>query len=178
MPTPEQLLGVQEFPGLTPEKITRLHSIAHKALSGTLDIERLRHIGPDATTDDMQRLKGIGPFYASLITIRAVGFTDVPPADEPMLRDLVTQLYHLPEPCTRERFLEIAEAWRPYRTWASVLIRAASARLGRPGARCRRRAGEDHAESPVNPGQRRRGGRLERSASTPAHPISRSPRNG
>lgn len=130
VPTPEQLLGVQEFLGLTPEKITRLHGIAHKALSGTLDVERLRHIGPDATTDDMQRLKGIGPFYASLITIRAVGFTDVPPADEPMLRDLVTQLYHLPEPCTRERFLEIAEAWRPYRTWASVLIRAASARLG------------------------------------------------
>ena len=130
VPTPEQLLRVQEFPGLTPEKITRLHSIAHKALAGTLDIERLRHIGPDATTDDMKRLKGIGPFYASLITIRAVGFTDVPPADEPMLRDLVTQLYHLPEPCSRERFLEIAEAWRPYRTWASVLIRAASARLG------------------------------------------------
>ena len=129
VPTPEQLLRVQEFPGLTSEKINRLHGIAHKALAGTLDIERLRHIGPDATTDDMQRLKGIGPFYASLITIRAVGFTDVPPADEPMLRDLVTQLYHLPEPCTRERFLEIAEAWRPYRTWASVLIRAASARL-------------------------------------------------
>lgn len=130
VPTPEQLLGVQEFAGLAPEKVTRLHSIAHKALSGTLDIERLRHIGPDATTDDMKRLKGIGPFYASLITIRAVGFTDVPPADEPMLRDLVTQLYHLPEPCSREQFLQIAEAWRPYRTWASVLIRAAAARLG------------------------------------------------
>ncbi len=130
VPTPEQLLRIQEFPGLTQEKITRLHGIAHKALSGTLDIQRLRHIGPDATTDDMQRLKGIGPFYASLITIRAVGFTDVPPADEPMLRDLVTQLYHLPEPCTRQRFLEIAEAWRPYRTWASVLIRAAAGRLG------------------------------------------------
>ncbi len=136
MPTPEQVLGVQEFAGLNPEKVTRLHSIAHKALSGTLDIERLRHIGPDATTDDMKRLKGIGPFYASLITIRAVGFTDVPPADEPMLRDLVTQLYHLPEPCSREQFLQIAEAWRPYRTWASVLIRAAAARLGdgAPGA--------------------------------------------
>jgi DNA-3-methyladenine glycosylase II len=142
VPTPEQLLRVQEFPGLPPEKITRLHSIAHKAISGTLDIQRLRHIGPDATTEDMKGLKGIGPFYASLITIRAVGFTDVPPADEPMLRDLVTQLYHLPEPCTRDRFLEIAEAWRPYRTWASVLIRAASARLG------------EHAPVPPARGQR------------------------
>jgi DNA-3-methyladenine glycosylase II len=46
-----------------------------------------------------------------------------------MLRDLVTALYHLPEPCSREQFLEIAEAWRPYRTWASVLIRAAASRL-------------------------------------------------
>src|SRR4051812_29310789 len=84
VPTPEQLLKVAEFPGLTVEKLDRLHSIARKALSGTLDAARLRHIGPEATTDDMQRLKGIGPFYASLITIRAVGFTDVPPADEPL----------------------------------------------------------------------------------------------
>ena len=102
VPHAGQLLEVQEFPGLTPEKIHRLHAIAHKTLTGYLDTERLRHIGPDATTADMQHLKGIGPFYASLITIRAVGFTDVPPADEPMLRELVTQLYRLPEPCSRE----------------------------------------------------------------------------
>ena len=94
----------------------------------------------------MQRLKGIGPFYASLITIRAVGFTDVPPADEPLLRDLVTQLYRFPEPCTREQFLEIAEAWRPYRTWAAVLVRAASSRLADPPA-ARRRAGAQVSRS-------------------------------
>jgi DNA-3-methyladenine glycosylase II len=138
VPTPAQLLEINEFAGLTPEKIHRLHAIAHKTLTGYLDTERLRHIGPDATTADMQNLKGIGPFYASLITIRAVGFTDVPPADEPMLRELVTQLYRLPEPCSRETFLEIAEAWRPYRTWAAVLIRAASGRLGQPGSRAAR----------------------------------------
>ena len=130
VPTPEQLLAVAGFPGLTAEKISRLHGIARKALAGTLDVQRLAHIGPEATTDDMKRLKGIGPFYASLITIRAVGFADVPPADEPMLRELVTQLYRLPEPCSREQFLDLAEHWRPYRTWAAVLIRAASGRLG------------------------------------------------
>lgn len=130
MPTPTQLLAVHEFPGLTTEKVHRLHGIARKALSGVLDVQRLRHIGPEAATEDLQRIKGIGPFYASLITIRAVGFADVPPADEPMVRELVTGLYRLPEPCTRDRFLEIAEAWRPYRTWAAVLIRAAAGRLG------------------------------------------------
>ena len=134
LPTPAQLIDIREFPGLTPEKVHRLHAIAHKTLTGYLDTERLRHIGPDATTADMQHLKGIGPFYASLITIRAVGFTDVPPADEPMLRDLVTQLYRLPVPCSRETFLQISEAWRPYQTWAAVLIRAAASRLGQSGA--------------------------------------------
>lgn len=139
MPTPEQLLRVAEFPGLTTEKIERMHSIARKAQSGTLDADRLRHIGPEACDDDMRRLKGIGPFYASLITIRAVGFTDVLPADEPMLLELVGLHYRVDGPVTRERFESITEPWRPYRTWTSVLIRAASSRIGVVGAR--RRAG-------------------------------------
>ena len=130
LPTPEQLLGVTEFPGLTAEKIHRMHGIARKALTGTLDVDRLRHIGPEACQDDMQRLKGIGPFYASLITIRSVGFTDVLPADEPMLLELVALHYRIDGPVTRDQVTDIAEAWRPYRTWASVLVRAASARSG------------------------------------------------
>lgn len=129
LPTPAQLLRVDGFPGLTADKVERLHGIARKARTGILDASRLRHIGAAAATADLLHLKGIGPFYASLITVRAVGFADVPAADEPKLRDLVTQLYHFPQPCTREEFLEISEHWRPYRTWASVLIRAAAGRL-------------------------------------------------
>jgi len=106
--------------------MTRMQGIARAALAGRLDADRLKSLGPEITTQEMQHLKGIGPFYASLITIRAVGFADVPPVDEPIVRELVTRLYRLPEPCTPDRFLEIADAWRPFRTWASVLIRAAA----------------------------------------------------
>ena len=134
LPTPDQLLRVTEFPGLTEEKIHRMHGIARKAMTGTLDVDRLRHIGPEACDEDMRRLKGIGPFYASLITIRAVGFTDVLPADEPMLLELVGLHYRVDGPVTRAQFEEIAKPWRPYRTWASVLIRAASSRIGVVGA--------------------------------------------
>jgi DNA-3-methyladenine glycosylase II len=139
LPTPEQLLAVTEFPGLTAEKIHRMHGIARKALTGTLDVDRLRHIGPEACQDDMQRIKGIGPFYASLITIRSVGFTDVLPVDEPMLLELIGLHYRVDGPVGSERLTEIAEPWRPYRTWASVLIRSASSRLGVVGTG--RRAG-------------------------------------
>ena len=129
LPTPQQLLAVHEFPGINAEKMTRMQGIARAALAGRLDADRLKSLGPEITTQEMQHLKGIGPFYASLITIRAVGFADVPPVEEPIVRELVTRLYRLSEPCTPERFLEIADAWRPYRTWAAVLIRAATSRL-------------------------------------------------
>jgi DNA-3-methyladenine glycosylase II len=53
------------------------------------------------------------------------------PLEEPMLRGLVGELYGLDGPCSAETLAEIAEPWRPFRTWASVLVRAASGRLER-----------------------------------------------
>ncbi len=129
LPTPEQLLAVDEFPGLPGDKLARLHGVARAALDGLLDVDRLQRFGPDVSTAEVQRIKGIGPFYASLIIIRAAGFTDVLPADEPLARDLVTQLYHLDQPCDAAELERIAEPWRPYRTWAVVLVRAAGHRI-------------------------------------------------
>lgn len=129
LPTPAQLLRVTEFPGIPAEKLARLHGVARAAIDGLLDVERLQRLGPEIAITEMQRIKGIGPFYASLIVIRAVGFTDVLPADEPLARDLVTRLYGLDHPCEPADLERIAEPWRPYRTWATVLIRAAGQRI-------------------------------------------------
>ena len=129
LPTPEQLLKVTEFPGIPTEKLARLHGVARAALDGLLDVERLQRFGPEVAAAELQRIKGIGPFYASLITIRATGFTDVLPADEPLARDLITRLYGLDHPCEAADFERIAQVWRPYRTWATVLVRAAGHRI-------------------------------------------------
>lgn len=129
LPTPAQLLKVTEFPGIPGEKMARLHGVARAALDGLLDVERLQRLGPEITMAELQRIKGIGPFYAGLVTIRATGFTDVLPLDEPLARDLVTRLYGLDHPCEPADLERIAEAWRPYRTWATVLIRAAGHRI-------------------------------------------------
>ncbi len=128
VPTPRQLLEVTDLPGVPEEKLARMHGVARAAIEGQLDVDRLVALGPGAAGEDLQSIKGIGPFYASLITIRAVGFTDVLPLEEPMLRGLITDLYGLTSPCTAEQLGEIAEAWRPFRTWASVLVRAAAGR--------------------------------------------------
>ncbi len=80
-PSPQQLLEVKD--GLQATKLERLHGIAQAALEGKLDVERLRSAHDPRA--ELQDLPGIGPFWAALIHLRAVGPTDVV-AEEPRLR--------------------------------------------------------------------------------------------
>ncbi len=128
-PTPRQLLAIREFPGIDQTRLRRLHSIAAAALELRLDASRLCARGAEAAMTEVRRLDGIGPFYSALIVIRGSGLADVLPTDEPRLQALVGRLYGLPGPAQRDDLISIGEKWRPLRTWASVLIRAAARRL-------------------------------------------------
>ena len=128
-PTPGQLLRVGSFPGLGADKIERLHGAARAALEGRLDVGALKAMGPDRAMAELQSIKGIGPFYSALIVVRGTGFTDVLPVNEPRALALAAELYGRDEPLSEAQFRELAQSWRPFRTWAVVLIRAASGRL-------------------------------------------------
>jgi len=130
-PIPERLLEVSAFPGIDATRLRRLHGVAAAALDGRLDASRLCAMGADAAMAEMRQLDGIGPFYAALIVVRGTGLADVVPPDEPRLKALVASLYRLPAPPGPDELAAIAEPWRPLRTWASVLIRAAGPRLAR-----------------------------------------------
>lgn len=131
-PTPERLLTVGEFPGLSTEKIKRLHGVARAALAGSLDADRLKAAGPEEALAAVRQLTGIGPFYGELIVVRGTGFADVLPRHEPKALELIRQLYGLESTPTVAQVDALAEPWRPFRTWATVLIRAAASR-GSPG---------------------------------------------
>lgn len=129
LPTPSQLLGVERFPGIDAGRLARMHGVALAAHAGQLDVARLQALGPAEAMADVQQIKGIGPFYAELIIIRASGFADVLPSTEPQVLEMVRKLYHLPALPSQVQFEAIAEAWRPWRTWATVLLRAAGPRV-------------------------------------------------
>jgi DNA-3-methyladenine glycosylase II len=128
-PAPEALLGIESFPGVPPEKIERLHGVARAALDGILDPDRLMALGPEQAAAQVQGIKGIGPFYSELIVIRATGFADVLPTGEARGLALAGELYGLGGPATPAQLRDLAEPWRPFRTWALVLIRAVTPRL-------------------------------------------------
>ncbi|CAN5717772.1 DNA-3-methyladenine glycosylase [soil metagenome] len=123
-PTPAQLLGVSAFAGLDAIKVERLHAVARAALDGQLDVDRLRAMEPEAAMADLRSIPGIGPFYATLVVVRATGLTDVLASEEPRLLAAIGERYELGHPATPAELAAIAGSWRPFRTWASVLVRA------------------------------------------------------
>ncbi|WP_112239912.1 DNA-3-methyladenine glycosylase family protein [Kribbella monticola] len=129
LPTPSQLLAIEDFPGIDADRLSRMHGVAQAALDGLLDVDRLQGLDTETAMAEVQRIKGIGPFYATLIVIRATGRTDSLAANEPRLRALVRDLYQLPHDPTEAELETIAEPWRPWRTWTTVLIRAAGPRV-------------------------------------------------
>ena len=78
----------------------------------------------------LQQLPGVGPTYAGLILLRSTGATDILTLGEPRIASYVGHFYGLAARATPGKMSTLAEAWRPFRTWAGVLIRVAGDRDG------------------------------------------------
>lgn len=122
-PAPPRLLQLQSFPGLSEEKIVRLHGLAEAALDGRLDADRLRQMPVDAALAELQTLRGIGEWGAQHILMRGAGPADTLPTVEMRVRQAVARAYRLSTVPDDIAFARIAEAWRPYRMWVCVLLR-------------------------------------------------------
>ncbi|GAA1926768.1 hypothetical protein GCM10009753_70380 [Streptantibioticus ferralitis] len=74
----------------------------------------------------LRTLPGIGPFSAELILIRGAGHPDVFPRHERRLRASIADEYDLGETGSHDvrRLAEIADRWKPYRSWIALLLRA------------------------------------------------------
>jgi DNA-3-methyladenine glycosylase II len=136
-PRPQRLLEVDEAPGLSAEKIARLHGLAEAAIDGRLDTERLRSLPTAEALAELRSLRGVGEFTAEGVLLRGCGVADEIPASDEMSRQAIADLYGLAGPPDDAAFTEITDRWRPYRMWAIVLLRVGWGR-SRPNASFRR----------------------------------------
>lgn len=121
-PAPQILRDLHEIEGVPARKLPWLHGVADAALAGTLDGARLRELEPERALEELRELAGIGPFGAELILIRGALHPDVFPAHERRVHHEIARAYELDDP-TPDRLEAIAERWRPYRSWVSLLLR-------------------------------------------------------
>ena len=123
-PAPSRLARLEDFPGLFGRKVEYLRAVGEAAAEGELDAAYLRSLSGEEALARLKKLSGIGPFSAELILLRGAGEPDYLPANEKRLRKAVALAYGMDEPPSVAELEEIAECWRPYRTWVSLYLRA------------------------------------------------------
>jgi DNA-3-methyladenine glycosylase II len=127
-PAPARLLEVGEWKSVPERKVEWLHALAEAALAGRLDGAHLRVGDEETRLAELRELPGIGPMSAEHILIRGAGAPDRVTPLEPRLPRAISLAYGMGSVPADARIFELAEGWRPYRTWVMVLLRVAFAR--------------------------------------------------
>jgi len=116
-PGPEALLHLDlDLPGRKGEY---LGAVAVAALDGHLDANVLRSMDPEQAVQTVQEIKGLGPFAAELVVLRGANIPDGLPVHEWRLQAEISERYG-----PGHTLGEVSAAWRPFRTWAAVHLRA------------------------------------------------------
>lgn len=74
---------------------------------------------PEQAMQAVQEVKGLGPFAAELVVLRGANILDGLPRHERRLDAEITERYG-----PGRTLGEVSAAWRPFRTWAAVHLRA------------------------------------------------------
>jgi DNA-3-methyladenine glycosylase II len=144
-PSPERLRSLDlSLPGRKGEYLA---AVAEAALDGQFDAAAIRNSDPDEAVRRLTEIKGIGLFAAELVVLRGANVPDALPRHERRLAAEVAERYG-----PGRTVEDVSEAWRPFRTWAAVHLRALrESRTGEiSGTRARGRSGGRHKTPDIN----------------------------
>jgi AraC family transcriptional regulator of adaptative response / DNA-3-methyladenine glycosylase II len=109
---PETLAGVA-IDGMPRKRAETIRLFANAVVDGSVVLERGDSL--EETIDMLTALPGIGPWTAHYIAMRALGEGDAFPAGDLILRRNAGNL-------SERELLRRAEAWRPFRAYAAMLL--------------------------------------------------------
>jgi DNA-3-methyladenine glycosylase II len=126
-PTPVEVLEddpdeLRMAAGLSHAKTSFLRSLAEHVLDGSLELDKLDRLPDEQVKAELVAVKGLGPWTADLFLMFTLQRPDVLPVGDLGIRRAIMLSYGLetmPSPAEAER---IGEAWRPYRTLASLFL--------------------------------------------------------
>ena len=119
-PPPAVLRSVPRIPMVSERKSDRLKAIAEAAEAGRLDAAELRSMSLPEALAQLRTLPGIGEFSSELVLLRGAAHSDGFPDAETRLHEEMRRTYPA---TTKAELREVADEWRPFRTWASLLLR-------------------------------------------------------
>jgi DNA-3-methyladenine glycosylase II len=104
------------------QKTVYARALAASILSGNLNLEELELLSDDEVRTKLTAIKGIGNWTTDIYLIFILHRTDVFPIGDLAVVNAMKRVQHLPPETSKERLLQIAEAWKPFRTIATMLL--------------------------------------------------------
>ena len=106
--------------GLSRQKASYVHNVAEAFVEHDYSREYFAEMSDDAVIAELTDINGVGPWTAKMQLLFSLGRPDVFPVEDLGIRKGMHTLYG--DDLERSRMEEIAERWRPYRSYASLYL--------------------------------------------------------
>jgi DNA-3-methyladenine glycosylase II len=104
------------------QKIVYARELARIIQSRKLVLKRFALLSDDEVRNEMIKIKGIGHWTVDVYLMHSLQRCDLFPLGDIALVNSLKEVKGLPKDISREKMLAIAEAWRPHRTIASMIL--------------------------------------------------------
>ncbi|HLW78147.1 MAG TPA: AlkA N-terminal domain-containing protein [Terriglobia bacterium] len=116
--TPRELRRLQ----ISGPKARYIISLSQAVLDGALDLESLRAVEPAAAHERLLGWKGVGPWTAQYVGMRALGHLDCLPAADVGLQKVIQLFYGLRQRPSPARVDKLARGWAGWRSYATFYL--------------------------------------------------------
>ena len=108
--------------GLTRQKTAYCLDLAQSLTEKRLRLPQLSRMSDADAKAALMEIKGLGAWSADVYLLMVLLRPDIFPATDLALITALTKLKQLPSRATAKQLLEMAEAWRPYRSVAARML--------------------------------------------------------
>jgi DNA-3-methyladenine glycosylase II len=106
----------------TRQKMGYARGLAKAVLSKQIQLNKMAALPDEIVREKMIQLKGIGHWTIDVYLMHALQRTDLFPLGDIALVNSLKETKGLSKEVSKEKMLQIAEPWRPYRTIASMIL--------------------------------------------------------
>ncbi len=112
--------------GISKNKTRYIRSITQAVISKELNFTKLAKQEDDIIIASLTKYPGIGQWSAEMFLITSFNRLDILPLGDLIIRKSIQKHYQLDINISYDKYLDIAAAWRPYRTIASQYLWASA----------------------------------------------------